>query len=108
MEKLVQREKDIIEATNMYSYDIIKLHNEYSYVYRFTNEDIDSVQNLFCFNDSVKLLSVLASGDHAFNLIYMGIYKIGDVIKLRDDLEDKKCVCCGSDAKHLVVWGIQY
>jgi len=27
---------------------------------------------------------------------------------LRDDLENKKCVCCGSDAKHLVVWGIQY
>ena len=21
---------------------------------------------------------------------------------------DKKCVCCGKEAKHLVVWGIQY
>lgn len=75
MEKLVQREKDIIEATNMYSYDIIKLHNEYSYAYRFTNEDIDSVWNLFCFNDSVKLLSVLASGDQLFDMVLKGIKK---------------------------------
>ncbi len=27
---------------------------------------------------------------------------------LSDDVKDKKCVCCGEDAKHLVVWGIQY
>jgi len=27
---------------------------------------------------------------------------------LDDDVTGKKCVCCGEDAKHLVVWGIQY
>ena len=24
------------------------------------------------------------------------------------DYKDEKCVCCGKDAKHKVVWGIQY
>ncbi len=27
---------------------------------------------------------------------------------LEDDVTGRKCVCCGEDAKHLVVWGIQY
>ncbi len=68
-----QREKDIIEAINMYSYEVVKLHTEYSYAYPFTNEDIDSVWNFFKFDDSVKLLSVLASGDQLFNMILNGI-----------------------------------
>ena len=34
-------------------------------------------------------------------------------IKSRCIMEDEKmltgkCVCCGNDAKHLVIWGIQY
>jgi prolyl-tRNA synthetase len=27
---------------------------------------------------------------------------------LEEDSKGKKCVCCGKDAKHIVVWGIQY
>ncbi|MBQ9834445.1 MAG: DUF3419 family protein [Bacilli bacterium] len=68
-----QREKDIIEATNMYLYKTSKLHDAYSYAYRFTNENVDSIWSLFEFSANVKLLSVLSSGDQLFDMVLNGI-----------------------------------
>lgn len=71
-----QREKDIIEATNMYFDDNTKSHSEYSEAYPMTNEDINNVWDIFRFDGSVKLLSVLASGDQIFDMVLKGIKNV--------------------------------
>ena len=50
--------------------------SEYQKVYKATNENIDGYMSRMNFQDKTKALTVLASGDHAFNLVYHGITKI--------------------------------
>lgn len=76
MDISAQRERDIKEATNMYFCENIKLHSEYSDAYPMTNEDINDVWALFEFDNSIKLLSVLASGDQIFDMVLKGIKNV--------------------------------
>ncbi|MBQ4584292.1 MAG: DUF3419 family protein [Bacilli bacterium] len=48
----------------------------YSKVYSFTNENLADLYPLIHFEKYNSALTVLSSGDHAFNLIYMGIDKV--------------------------------
>lgn len=51
-------------------------HEHYRKFYLFTNEEIDSYLSILNAEPSQKALSVLASGDHAFNLISKGIKNV--------------------------------
>lgn len=53
-----------------------RMFSEFSSVYAFTNENIDGYMSQFDFQSKSSALSVLASGDHSFNLVYNGIYDI--------------------------------
>lgn len=50
--------------------------SEYQRVYKDTNENIDSYMRLMDLEGKRNALTVLASGDHAFNLVYHGILDI--------------------------------
>ena len=50
--------------------------SEWQKVYKETNENINGYMQQLDFKDKKKALSVLASGDHVFNLIYYGILNI--------------------------------
>lgn len=50
--------------------------SEYQRVYKDTNENIDGYMSLMDLEGKSNALTVLASGDHAFNLIYHGILNI--------------------------------
>lgn len=50
--------------------------SEYQRVYKDTNENIDGYMNLMALEGKENALTVLASGDHAFNLAYHGISNI--------------------------------
>ena len=50
--------------------------SEYQRVYKDTNENIDGSMNLMALEGKENALTVLASGDHAFNLAYHGISNI--------------------------------
>ena len=51
-------------------------YSKYSKIYFWTNENIDAYLKLANFNNKENALSVLASGDHVFNLISKGITNI--------------------------------
>ncbi len=63
-----------VQKNKIYSYE--EMFNEYSASYAFTNENIDGYMSQFDFQSKENALSVLASGDHSFNLVYNGIYDI--------------------------------
>lgn len=50
--------------------------SEYQRVYKDTNENIDGYMRLMDLEGKRNALTVLASGDHAFNLVYHGILDI--------------------------------
>ena len=50
--------------------------SEWQKVYKETNENINGYMQQLDFKDKKKALSVLASGDHVFNLIYYDILNI--------------------------------
>ena len=53
-----------------------KMHTKYSKSYIYTNENIDGYLKLVSMSDRENALTVLASGDQAFNLITKGIMDI--------------------------------
>lgn len=71
-----QRQKDIKQIIDMYFLGTSKLHDEYSHAYPVTNENISEVWDFFEFNENMKLLSVLASGDQIFDMISKGIKNV--------------------------------
>jgi len=50
--------------------------SKYQKVYAATNENINGYMNLLDFTGKSNALSVMASGDHSFNLLLNGIYEI--------------------------------
>lgn len=81
MQNKSQREKDLEQTIKLYDelqseYYLGIDFEEYSKIYSFTNEYLANMflqMNLACKKNA---LTVLSSGDHAFNLIYMGIENI--------------------------------
>ncbi len=77
----IQRKKDLEQTIKLYDdlqsdYYLGIDFEEYSKIYSFTNEYLANMflqMNLACKKNA---LTVLSSGDHAFNLIYMGIEDI--------------------------------
>ena len=67
--------KSIIEKQVRNSeYSVIdSFFKKYQKGFYWTNENIGSYLNIFDLNNRKKALSVMASGDHVFNLIYRGI-----------------------------------
>ena len=74
--KLEQRENDINKALDIYLKRGVKLHDEYSYAYANTNENLSEIWTRFKFDDNVKALSVLASGDQIFDMILKGLRNV--------------------------------
>lgn len=78
MTNLINGVKNIIDrqvnAGKVYAFG--RPFSECQKVYKETNENIASYMSELDFKDKNKALSVLASGDHIFNLIYYGILNI--------------------------------
>lgn len=77
MERCIASAKRLIAeqvSRNRASYGIS--FNTYNKSYCWTNENIKGYLNLVDFNGKENALSVLASGDHAFNLVYNGIKNV--------------------------------
>ena len=74
----IEMTKEIIDNQihNNKIFSFGKSFDEYQKVYAFTNENINGYMNNFIFNKDNSVLSVLASGDHIFNLIYYGVINI--------------------------------
>ena len=74
----IEKTKEIIDyqVQNNKIFSFGKSFAEYQKVYAFTNENIDGYMSNFILNDNDNVLSVLASGDHIFNLIYNGVSNI--------------------------------
>ncbi|MBQ9834444.1 MAG: DUF3419 family protein [Bacilli bacterium] len=76
-----QQKKDIEMTKDFYrklilNYNIGNSFETYSKVYSFTNENLAKLYPLMHFEKYNSALTVLSSGDHAFNLIYMGVDKV--------------------------------
>lgn len=76
-----QQKKDIEMTKDFYRKLILNCNignsfETYSKVYSFTNENLAKLYPLIDFEKYNSALTVLSSGDHAFNLIYMGIDKV--------------------------------
>ena len=78
MKEAIDATKDIItkqvEAQKIFMFGVP--FSEYQRVYKETNENIDGYMRLLDFQGKESALTVLASGDHVFNLIYYGIMNI--------------------------------
>lgn len=85
MERAIEQTKLMI--TSQYKF-VKPLHfdSNYQYLYLFTNENIDAYLRHNNFKSGERALSVLASGDHVFNLIANGIKDIDtfDINKLTE------------------------
>lgn len=75
MEKCIEGAKSLIEhqIKNEQICNVGESFAEYQKVYAWTNEYIKGYLDLVSFTDKDSALSVMASGDHAFNLIEKGI-----------------------------------
>lgn len=87
MEQCIENAKKLIEeqvSANRASYGVS--FTTYNKSYCFTNENIKGYLKLVDFEGKTSALSVLASGDHAFNLILNGITNVDtfDVNKLTE------------------------
>ncbi len=78
MKEAVKGAKALIEKQVMYgkAYMFGVPFSEYQRVYTVTNENIKGYMSKFDFKGKSSALSVMGSGDHAFNAIYYGISRV--------------------------------
>lgn len=78
MKEAVRGAKVLIERQVMYgkAYMFGFPFSEYQRVYTVTNENIKGYMSKFDFKGKSSALSVMGSGDHAFNAIYYGISRV--------------------------------
>lgn len=78
MENCIIGAKNLIEAQVKENHigNIGRAFYEFQKVYSWTNENINAYLSLADFKDKTNALSVMASGDHLFNLVVNGIQNI--------------------------------
>lgn len=67
---------NITDKTLAFEYQNAMIFSEYSGYYLNTNEALNELFNLMDFDNKTSALTVLASGDHALNLVSKGITKV--------------------------------
>ena len=100
---LVEYTKELLEIIQKDMYErALKRRNELT----FEAHNMSDIENIL--NTQPGFIHAMWCGDEACELKIKEIKGCKSRCITNDEAIDTKCVCCGKEAKHHVIWGIQY